>query len=171
MIKLNFDESYQFRKKSVGLLLRITQKENFEVSQNRTYRKFFSPADVMNLHVSMLDENPSDGVWFSHSQARLNEDIGRLIVFSWKAGQYFVVELFFDRYVQEPEPFVPVIIANGTGRTPNQWRDIPEKCWVHVTGYKVLKLSDIASIRMLRSGDTMDEQIKKNGFRSAEFEI
>lgn len=171
MIRIKKIENHMYTKKNVGLLLRITPKEDFSAPPSRVYRKFISAADVINLHLAILDENPSDGVWLSHSQARLNEDIERLIVFTWKDGQYFVVELFFDDYIQQPEPFIPATISNGTGLTPDQWRDVPEKCWVHITGYKELDLSDVCSIIMLRSGDTMDKQITKNGFRAAEFKI
>lgn len=172
MIRMKVAESHGGEKarERVGLLLRITPKEDLSAPPTRIYRRLFSAVDVLNLHLDILNENPGDGVWFSHSQVRLNEEIDRLIVFNWKAGRYFAVELFFDRYAQEMDPFIPTTVSNGTGRTPEPWRNIPEKCWVHVTGYKDLLLSDIASIRMLRSGDTMDIQIKKNGFRSAEFE-
>lgn len=163
------DEAAKKPRPKVGLLLRITPKEDTNIAPERVYRKLISPIEIVNRHLDLLDQFPNDGVWFSHSQARLKEDIKRLIVFTWKNGSYFIAELFFDIYCQESEPFIPVSVSDGTGHTPSEWKDIPEKCWVHITGYKTLSLKDAQQIKMLRSGTTLDQQIKKSGFRAAEF--
>lgn len=150
----------------VGLLLRLTSKED-PFANRPVRRKMISPVDILNKHLVFLDDGRK--VWFSHSQIRPRKEIRRLIVFSNKNGEFFVYELFFDDYIQYNTPQIPPAVKKCPGSTPPEWAAVPELVWVHLTGYQELTLKDAAQIHMCTSGDTLDKQIERKRFTSAEF--
>lgn len=156
------------RLEKVGLLLRMTSKED-PFANRPVRRKMISPVDILNKHLVFLDNGRK--VWFSHSQPRPKKEIERLIVFSNKNGEFFICEVFFDEYIQFNTPQIPPAVKKCPGSTPPEWEDVPELVWVHLTGYKELTLKDAAQIHMITSGDTLDKQIERKRFTSAEFSL
>ena len=143
---------------SCGLFLRMTA--------DTVNEKKIEPIDIANAYLDFLDhEKP---VWFSHSQFRTNE-IVRFVIFTWRRGSWFAAELFFDEYLQSREPFIPAGVSPAN--TPAQWATTPERCWVHLTGYRDLTLDDLSGFISTRTNTTLNEKIRERGFRAAEFYV
>ena len=156
MIQANFEKDCIIKKR--GLFLRLTKKKVGE--------EWVTPLDIVNAHLKFVDEGKP--VWFSHSQLRSSK-IERLIVFTWKGGEWFAAELFFDQYLTEKTPFIPALVS--VENTPEIWAGVAEKCWVHVTGYEELSMTDLHQIVSTKSGTPLDKKIQERGFRASEFNL
>lgn len=141
-----------------GLLLRLTPK----VVDGQK----IPAVDVLNLHLDFLDKGHP--VWFSFSQYHAR-DIERLITFTWRRGEWFAVELFFDCLTCERIPFIPSGVS--TENTPAEWVDIPEKCWAHLVGYRELTMEDLKKLTSTLKKEPLDKKIRQRAFRSVEFDL
>lgn len=156
MIQGNYEKNCTIKKR--GLFLRLTKKKIGD--------EIFTPLDIINAHLKFVDDGHP--VWFSHSQLRSSE-IERLIVFTWKGGEWFAAELFFDQYITKKTPFIPAHVS--VENTPEIWAGVAEKCWVHVTGYEELNMTDLHQIVSSKSRTPLDRKIQERGFRASEFNL
>ncbi|MFR3808796.1 MAG: hypothetical protein ACLTX3_07570 [Lachnospiraceae bacterium] len=88
-----------------GLLLRLTPKVVDGQKNSRSRRPKFASG--------FFGQRASCMVFFSQYHAR---DIERLITFTWRRGEWFAVELFFDCLTCERIPFIPSGVS--TENTP-----------------------------------------------------